>query len=173
VEWNPFAVQAPSAARGQAQENSVDEMMINLFSHIADQVKNRQELFDEESRIMQSLLNVGYPLHEADAGLTLMQTLVRQQRDHFLMGDRGGMRAMNSEERRRFTPDAFAFPLKLASLGVITHQQQEALLEKAMAMFKGRIELDQVKALVADMLFSGQDDSSSPGFLPVKGNSWN
>ena len=53
----------------------MDDRMMHLFSLIADQVQNKQELFDEEGKIMQALLNDGYRLHEADAALMLMQTL--------------------------------------------------------------------------------------------------
>ena len=97
--------------------------MINLFSLIADQVKSRQELFDEEGKIMQALLNVGYPLHQADAAITLMQTLVQKQSENFFGPDQSfhrGVRTMNSEERRRFSADAFAFAVKLTHLGVLS-----------------------------------------------------
>lgn len=49
----------------------MDELMMNLFERIADRVRDRRELFDEEGRIMQTLLNDGYHLHEADAAPTL------------------------------------------------------------------------------------------------------
>jgi len=139
------------------QEYSVDERMMHLFSIIADQVQNKQELFDEEGKIMQALLNDGYRLHEADAALTLMQTFVQKQSEEQLipatMPARSGLRAMNREERGRFAIDAFGFVAKLTHLGIISEDQREELLERAMTVYTERIELDHIKTLIAFTLF--------------------
>lgn len=136
----------------------MDERMMHLFSLIADQVQNRQELFDEEGKIMQALLNDGYRLHEADAALTLMQTLVQKQSEELfppaaIPSRSSGLRAMNREERGRFTIDAFGFVAKLTHLGIISEDQREELLERAMTVYTERIELDHIKTLIAFTLF--------------------
>ncbi len=136
--------------------------MMHLFSLIADQVQNRQELFDEEGKIMQALLNDGYRLHEADAALTLMQTLVQKQSEElFAPADipSSGLRAMNREERERFTIDAFGFVTKLTHLGIISGDQCEELLERAMTVYTERIELDHIKTLIAFTLFAPHHES--------------
>ncbi len=141
----------------QEQEYSVDERMMHLFSLIADQVQNKQELFDEEGKIMQALLNDGYRLHEADAALTLMQTLVQKQSEELFTVEptpsRAGLRTMNKEERERFTIDAFSFAGKLTHLGIISEDQREELLERAMTVYTERIDLDNIKSLIAFTLF--------------------
>jgi uncharacterized protein Smg (DUF494 family) len=141
----------------QEQECNVDERMMHLFSLIADQVQNRQELFDEEEKIMQALLNDGYRLHEADAALTLMQTLVQKQSEELFtpaaMPAWSGLRAMNREERGRFTIEAFGFVTKLRHLGIISEDQREELLERAMTAYTERIELEHIKTLIAFTLF--------------------
>ncbi len=127
----------------------MDELLMNLFSLIADQVRNRQELFDEEGRIMQALLNGGYRLHEADAALTLIQTLAHQE--PLQPGQacrRTGIRTMTKEERQRISADAFNFVVKLALLGIISEDQREELIEKALNVYRGHIDLDLMKALV-------------------------
>lgn len=134
----------------------MDERMMTLFSLIADQVREKQELFDEEGKIMQALLNNGCRLHEADAALTLVQALVQKQTEDFLPAGRNSsprMRTMNREERCRFTVDAFSFLAKLTNLGIIGEDQREEQLERAMTVFPERIELDQIKTLVALTLF--------------------
>jgi len=131
--------------------------MMHLFSLIADQVQNKQELFDEEGKIMEALLNDGYRLHEADSALTLMQTLVQRQSEELFVpastSPRSGLRAMNREERRCFTIAAFGFVTKLTHLGIISKDQCEDLLERAMTVYTERIELDHIKTLIAFTLF--------------------
>ena len=111
-------------------------IMMDLLSLIADQVRDKQDLFDNEGKIMQVLLNSGCRLHEADAALTLMQTLVQKQSENYftsaqnVASDR--MRVMNREERDRVAIDAFAFASKLVRLGIISDDEREELLEEAM-----------------------------------------
>jgi Smg protein len=155
--------------------------MITLFSLIANEVQSKQELFDEEGKIMQALLNSGCRLQEADAALTLMQTLVqRQSEEVFTQRERPAaaisMRALNREERDRFTVDAFGFVTKLTSLGIIGEDQREELLERAMTVYTERIELDHIKTLVAFTLFvhPHEQDISTPAISRrIKKTSWN
>jgi len=154
--------------------------MMTLVSLIADQVQNKQELFDNEGKIMQTLLNSGYRLYEADAALTLMQTLVRKQSEEMFPAapsvSRAGMRTMNREERYRFSIDAFGFVTKLTCLGMISEDQREELLERAMATYAERIDLDHIKNLVAFTLFFAhqEQDPNAPAVgRRIKNTSWN
>ena len=153
---------------------------MTMVSLIADQVQNKQELFDDEGKIMQALLNSGYRLYEADAALTLMQTLVRKQSEEMFPAapsvSRVGMRTMNREERYRFSIDAFGFLMKLTSLGMISEEQREELLERAMATYAERIDLDHIKNLVAFTLFFShqEQDPNAPAVgRRIKNTSWN
>jgi uncharacterized protein Smg (DUF494 family) len=161
-------------------EDGVDERMINLVSIIADQVRDRQELFENEGKIMQALLNSGCHLQEADAAITLMQTLVQKESESFFTPAYPmspiQMRAMNREERARFTVEAFSFVSKLAHLGIISDDQREELLEKALLCYTERIELDNIKNLVAFLLFVSPEDqerSDSVSLRRIKKTAWN
>jgi len=154
--------------------------MINLFSLIADQVRNQQDLFDEEGKIMQALLNNGYHIDEADAALMLMQRLVQNQTEGFFTPAQTGssvrMRAMNREERERFTVDAFGFASKLTRLGIITEDQREELLEKALTVYKERIEIEHIKSLIAFILFvqpQEPEHDDIPSLRRIKSTAWN
>lgn len=157
----------------------MDERIINLVSLIADQVQTKQELFSQEGKIMDSLVNSGYRLHEADAALTLMQTLA-QSEDGALSAEEdtvvpAGMRAMNTEERTRFAMEAFSFVTKLAHLGIITADLREEILEKALNLHARRIELSHVKTLITLNLFTDaqEDEDLLVSSLNVKGTAWN
>ncbi len=158
----------------------MDDRMMTLFSLIADQVQDKQELFDEEGKIMQALVNNGCRLQEADAALTLMQMLVQRQSDGLFAATATqsplSMRAMNCEERVRFTIEAFGFVTKLASLGIIGEDQREELLERAMTVYTERIEIEHIKTLVAFTLFTHpheQGENASAMSRRIKKTSWN
>jgi len=157
----------------------LDERIINLVSLIAEQVQTKQELFSNEGKIMDSLMNSGYRLHEADAALTLMQTLAQNEEEAFSAeGDAplpDGMRAMSTEERARLSMEAFSFITKLSHLGIITADLREELLEKALTLHSRKIELSHVKTLIALNLFADaqEDEELLLSSLSMKGTSWN
>jgi len=154
--------------------------MMDLFSIIADQVRNKQELFDNEGMIMQALLNSGFRLQEADAAITLMQALVQKQSENFFTPEPKAspihLRAMNREERERFSIDAFGFISKLTHLDIISEDQREELLEKAMTSYSERIELDHIKNLIAFTVFVSpheRENNSSANLRRIKKTAWN
>jgi uncharacterized protein Smg (DUF494 family) len=157
----------------------LDERIINLVSLIAEQVQSKQELFSNEGKIMDSLVNSGYRLHEADAALTLMQNLA--QNDDGAFPAEGvdpvpaGMRTMNTEERARFSLEAFSFITKLAHLGIISGELREDLLEKALTLQARKIELSHVKTLIALNLFTDaqEDEDLLVSSLSIKSTAWN
>lgn len=157
----------------------MDERIINMVSLIADQVQTKQELFSNEGKIMDSLVSNGYRLHEADAALTLMQTLAQGEEGDFPAEGAGlipaGMRTMNTEERARFSMEAFSFITKLAHLGIITGDLREELLEKALSLHARKIELSHIKTLIALNLFAEaqEDEDLLLSSLSVKGTAWN
>jgi len=87
------------------------------------------------------------------------------------------VRAMNTEERDRFTVEAFSLISKLVRLGIISENQREELLEKALLTFPGRIELGNIKSLVSFLLFVPPDEQerSEPSFpiRRMKKTAWN
>ncbi len=158
----------------------MDELMMDLFSLIADQVRDKKDLFDNEGKIMQALLNSGCRLHEADAALTLMQSLVQKQSENFFTPAQTAssvrMRTMNCEERGRFSIEAFGFVSKLTHLGIISDDQREDILEKAMTVYTDRIELDHIKNLIAATLFvrpQDQERGESMSLRRIKRTAWN
>jgi uncharacterized protein Smg (DUF494 family) len=157
-----FSDKRDNSAASVREEFFLEERMMTLFSFIADQVKNRQQLFDEEGKIMQALLNSGCILQEADAALTLMQTMVQRQSENLFACLRApvSMRIMNREERYRFTIEAFGFVTKLAILGIVSEDKREELLDQAMTAYPERIGLEHIKSLVAFTLFSNSQDQN-------------
>jgi uncharacterized protein Smg (DUF494 family) len=160
-------------------EAFLDDRIINLVSLIAEQVQTKQELFSNEGKIMDLLMNSGYRLHEADAALTLMQTLAQNEANECSVEGSApmpaGMRTMNAEERTRFSMDAFSFITKLAHLGIITTDLREDILEKALTLHSRKIELSHVKTLIELNLFADarEDEDLRLPSLSIKGTVWN
>lgn len=141
-------------------EVQVDERMMSLFSLIAEQARDRKDLFEREEAIMQALLNTGCRLDEADAALSLMQSLAQERLDA-VSGQYDGpswMRAMSRQERMRFSPEAFGFLSRLVRVGVLSEDQREEIIERAMTVYQGRIDLPEIKAMTASVFYAPENE---------------
>lgn len=159
-------------------EVQVEERMMHLVTLIADQVQSKQELFSNEGKIMDSLMSSGYHLQEADAAISLMQSLAQDAASAgaaALPRALAGMRAMSTEERSRFTVEAFGLVTKLTVLGILAEDQREDIIEKALSMHRGKIRLDAVKPLLALSLFGNPADYDelASAAQDRRGSAWN
>jgi uncharacterized protein Smg (DUF494 family) len=154
----------------------LEERIMHIVSLIAGQVCSRGDLFAREGHIVQSLVNDGYLMREADAALTLMQVLARRSDDRAANGSAPALRVMGVEERSRFAVEAFGLVLKLSHLGIMDDDRREQLLDRAMALHDGRIDLADIKALLAADLLAGAPELAelldAPGNQPA-GTAWN
>ena len=160
----------------------MDERIMHLFSIIAGEVQHRQDLFTNEGKIMDALLNKGVHLMEADTALTLMQSLAERQTEQIFEPETApfstAMRTMNTEERSRFTLEAFSFISKLFHLGLIAESEREELIEQALGGQGGRVGLDQVKTMVALLFFTEgreyDEEKVHPSSLGrIRNTAWN
>jgi uncharacterized protein Smg (DUF494 family) len=154
----------------------LEERMMNLVSLIADQVQTKQDLFSNEGKIMDTLMSSGYRLQEADAAITLMQSLAQDTASAGeLPRSLTGMRAMSTEERSRFTLEAFALVTKLTVLGIISEDQREDVIEKALSLHRGKMGLDAVKTVLAVNLFGDPADYDElvSAATDRRGSAWN
>jgi Smg protein len=70
-------------------------------------------------------------------------------------------RVPGPHERGRFTPDAWGHLLSLRGTGILSVQDFEHVIDRALAQFDGRIALDDVRALLGG---AGYDDAGAGGY---------
>ena len=57
-------------------------------------------------------------------------------------------RVLGPHERGRFAPEAWGHLMNLSVAGLVTAQELESLIERALAQIDGRIALDDLRALM-------------------------
>jgi len=136
----------------------MDEQIMHLVSLIAGQVCSRGDLFRNEGRIVQALINEGCLPHDADAALTMMQQLARRSDDRGTGDAAAALRVMSPAERGRFSVEAFGLVVKLSHLGVLDMEQREDLIERALVLHEGRIGTADIRSLLAEDLLAGTQE---------------
>ena len=57
-------------------------------------------------------------------------------------------RVLGPHERQRFAPEAWGHLMNLSVAGLVTAEELESLIERALAQIDGRIALDDLRALM-------------------------
>lgn len=78
-------------------------------------------------------------------------------------------RVLHFAERMLITPEAYGYLLEMVEIGIIDQTVMESVIEKVMFHTSEKITLDQVKKMIAELLFeSNRTNQSNHSFL--KGN---
>jgi uncharacterized protein Smg (DUF494 family) len=72
------------------------------------------------------------------------------------------VRVFTTDERDRLTSEAQNFLLQMARFGAIDREQLEAVLDRTTLYVNRPVELDQIKAIAASVIFSEIDEDDIP-----------
>ena len=68
-------------------------------------------------------------------------------------------------------PDAYGYLLQLLNLGVVRENDMQIIVERALAFGKEDINLDDLKTIVAGIIFGHDEGYPLSGYTPFDGNS--
>jgi uncharacterized protein Smg (DUF494 family) len=68
-------------------------------------------------------------------------------------------------------PDAYGYLLQLLNLGVVRENDMQIIVERALAFGKEDINLDDLKSIVAGIIFGHDEGYPLSGYTPFDGNS--
>jgi uncharacterized protein Smg (DUF494 family) len=68
-------------------------------------------------------------------------------------------------------PDAYGYLLQLLNLGVVRENDMQIIIERALAYGKDDINLDDLKSIVASIIFGLDEGYPLSGYAPSNGNS--
>jgi len=75
------------------------------------------------------------------------------------------MRVMGPHERPRFASEAWGHLMRLSRSGVLGTLELEHVIERALLQIDGRISLNDLRGLLSDAGFEGEDDIETPPTL--------
>jgi Smg protein len=116
--------------------------------------------FFSESDIVEQLLGEGFEADEIDAAFTWMERLSledgRPAQQTTL--EQPTHRIFTGEEEQLISCEARGFLVRLRSLGILTDNLQEEIIDKATRLNDDEVTLKEIKALTALTLFSHSHD---------------
>lgn len=115
---------------------------------------------DDFEPLANNLIGLGYTQQEIEAALFWFYNrqelrVINRGEDRFAAA---AFRVLHEAERSVIAPEAYGYLVELKQLGLITLSEMDAIIERAMLYGGRKIDLDEMKMLLAAMIM---DQSSS------------
>lgn len=144
------------------------ERLIDLLIYFFTELSQRKHI---GALNIKELLNLGYSRSEISLALSwILERLGNKQKTIFVTAQptNASRRYLHKVEKDLFTSDGWSKLNQLYTLGIITLEQMEILINKATIMGLRRINAEQVKKIVSGFIF---DNTSAINLLDFKENS--
>lgn len=151
--------------------NRILEIVVFLMDYMRDDHDRQSEADD----VSVALRNLGYSDQEISSAYTWFLEQFKGTPEQFFSKfpkDRSSQRVLTDFERMYITAEAHGFLIKLLNSAVISDEQLEAILERAVFFAAEPITLEQIKIISSAVVFNEADDLEGPAVLrPVSDRS--
>jgi uncharacterized protein Smg (DUF494 family) len=130
------------------------ERIVEIIIHVMSELRRKNE-FSEGDII--GLEKLGYSEKEISAAFSWIVDKVEFAETMFPVNENTkaeSFRVLNQNERDLFTPEAWGEMIQLNSLGILTNESIENLIERAVFIGAGSIDSNHLKWFVAHSIFN-------------------
>lgn len=132
-------------------KESILDVLLYLFEHY---IYDQPELAQDPDSLQNNLLQAGFSASEVSRAFVWLETLAQDRPAPAFPAVRGPTRLFAGAELDRFDLEARGFLMFLEQNGVVTAEQRELVIDRAMALDLDEIALDDLKWVVLMVLFN-------------------
>ena len=132
-------------------KESILDVLLYLFEHY---IYDQPDLVQDPDSLQNNLLQAGFSASEVSRAFAWLETLAQERPAPACPTARGPLRLFASSEEQRFDLEARGFLMFLEQNGVVTAEQRELVIDRAMALDLDEIALDDLKWVVLMVLFN-------------------
>ncbi len=132
-------------------KESILNVLLYLFEHY---IYDQPDLVQDPDTLQNNLIQAGFSPTEVSKAFVWLETLAQDRPQGSIPKLKGPMRLFSAAEQERFDPNACGFLMFLEHNGVISAEQRELVIDRAMALDQDEIELDDLKWVVLMVLFN-------------------
>ncbi len=140
----------------------MQERIIEIILYVISELKNNKEISDID---IGNLVNLGYTNAEISTAISWLADRVEFPDSFYSItpiSSSDSFRVLHIAEYDLFTQEAWGEVVQLSTLGLLSNEHIELLIDRATMMGATEIDTGQVRAFLANVLFNAQT-SSSPG----------
>lgn len=132
-------------------KESILDVLLYLFEHY---IYDQPELAQDPDSLQNNLLQAGFSAHEIGRAFAWLETLAQDRACGAPAASSGPIRLLAQAEAERFELEARGFLLVLERNGVLSADQRELVIDRAMALDLDEVALDDLKWVVLMVLFN-------------------
>ena len=132
-------------------KESILNVLLYLFEHY---IYDQPELVQDPDTLQNNLIQAGFSPAEVSKAFDWLETLAQDRPRPACVADVGPIRLFAAAELERFDPEARGFLMFLEQNRVISAEQRELVIDRAMALDQDEIDLDDLKWVVLMVLFN-------------------
>ena len=132
-------------------KESILNVLLYLFEHY---IYDQPELVQDPDTLQNNLIQAGFSPTEVSKAFVWLDTLAQDRPQGQTIANKGPIRIFASQELDRFDIEAQGFLMFLEQHGVVSAEQRELVIDRAMALDQDDIDLDDLKWVVLMVLFN-------------------
>ena len=136
------------------------EKIIEIIVYLLSELKNNKQLSDVD---MNKLENLGYTQNEINTAFSWVYSKIYAGEKIFVNKDEDtdSHRFLHDAEQNIIEPDAYGYLIQVRELGLINNMDIDLILDKIMVSSYSNIDLDEMKAILANYLLDIDDMTDS------------
>ena len=132
-------------------KESILNVLLYLFEHY---IYDQPELVQDPDSLQNNLLQAGFSASEVSRAFAWLETLAQDRPAPAFPAAHGPVRLFAGSEMERCDLEARGFLMFLEQNGVVSAEQRELVIDRAMALDQDEIALDDLKWVVLMVLFN-------------------
>ena len=132
-------------------KESILNVLLYLFEHY---IYDHPELVQDPDTLQNNLIQAGFSPAEVSKAFDWLETLAQDRPQSATSALQGPMRLFAEAELDRFDVEARGFLMFLEQRGVISAEQRELVIDRAMAVSAEGLDLDDIKIIVLMVFWS-------------------
>lgn len=130
--------------------------LIEILIFLMSEIKNRGMEEDRMEILSGELMDRGYSEQEISTAFSWILERIAAFQDEISPNPKS-FRVLHDIERVFISPDAYGYLLQLSSLGLLTSNELEKVIERALMISNPWMEVNEIKSVVVDVLFEDND----------------
>lgn len=134
----------------------MNERVVEILMFIMSQLRGGKQDFDNLDLLSQDLLNRGYSQNEISSAFSWLFERVDREVEEILRDGESDLsqsfRVLHELEEMIISAEAFGYLLQIKQLEILSNFDVELAIEKAMMLGTSRVQIEDMKSIVAAIL---------------------
>lgn len=147
----------------------MNERVVEILIYIMSAIRKNTRLSQKLDLLSRSLIQKGYSESEISSAFTWLLDRLNYDSEELIQKQgpalKHSLRHLHEYERSIISTEAYGYIIQLRELNIINEMDVEQILERSMMIGASHVGIEEVKSIVASMLFASEHVADSGYFI--------